>query len=93
MQCKNLNEVRMHIDKLDNEIVQKIAEREGYVVQAARFKKASSEVKAERRVEEVIAAVREKAVSYGANQDLVEKIYRDMIDGFIQLEMDAFKHQ
>ena len=93
MQCKNLNEVRMHIDKLDNEIVQKIAEREGYVVQAARFKKASFEVKAERRVEEVIAAVREKAVSYGANQDLVEKIYRDMIDGFIQLEMNTFKHQ
>ena len=93
MQCKNLHEIRMHIDRIDNEIVQKIAARENYVVQAATFKKAASEVEAKQRVEEVIAAVRRKAASYGANQDLVEKIYRNMIDGFIHLEMDAFKHQ
>ena len=90
MICKDLNEVRSNIDRLDNEIVKLISEREGYVKQASNFKKDTDGVKAPKRVEEVIEKVRNLADYHGGNKDLVEAIYREMIKGFINLELQEF---
>ena len=79
MQCKSLEEVRAKIDKIDNEIIKLIAERGIYVVQASNFKKDEEGVKDAARVEKVIQKVKEKAEMYGANQDMVEALYREMI--------------
>jgi len=91
MECKSLEEVRNNIDKIDNQIVKLIAERGLFVKQASKFKKDSSDVKAPQRVEAVIKKVRTLAAEYGANPDMIEKIYRVMIEGFINMEMDEFK--
>lgn len=91
MQCKSLEEVRINIDKIDDEIIKLIAERGTYVVQASNFKKSENGVKAPNRVEAVIAKVRGKAEMYGANPDMVEALYRDMISNFINMEMEEFK--
>ncbi|MCL2261300.1 MAG: chorismate mutase [Fibromonadales bacterium] len=48
------------------------------------------EVKAPSRVEAVIANVRTKANEYGANADMVEALYREMINRFIKMETDEF---
>jgi len=90
MDCKNLDEVRDNIDKIDNEIIKLIADRGNYVRQAAKFKKNREEVKAPQRVESVIQKVRLLAEQYGANTNMVEKLYRDMIAGFVNLEIDEF---
>lgn len=50
MQCKSLEEVRMNIDRIDNEIIKLIAERENYVVQAFKYKKDEEEVRDTARV-------------------------------------------
>jgi isochorismate pyruvate lyase len=84
----SLEEVRESIDGVDREIVRLLAEREGYVRQAARFKETREEVEAPKRVEQVIEKVRDLAGGYGANPDVVESIYRAMISRFIGLEMD-----
>lgn len=55
--CKDLNEVRENIDRIDNQIVKLIAERSYYVKQAASFKKDTEDVKAPKRVEMVIEKV------------------------------------
>lgn len=91
MICSSLEEVRSNIDRIDNEIIKLIAERTDYVKQASSFKKSESGVKAPNRVEAVIQKVREKALEYGANPDMVETLYREMISGFINMEMDEFK--
>lgn len=91
MICKSLDEVRSNIDRIDNEIIKLIAERTDYVKQASSFKKSEAGVKAPNRVEAVISKVREKAVEYGANPDMVETLYREMISFFINMEMDEFK--
>lgn len=39
MECKDLEEVRSNIDKIDNQIVKLIAERGSFVKQASKFKK------------------------------------------------------
>jgi len=90
MQCNSLDEVRANIDRIDNEIIKLIAERGTYVSQASLFKKNEEGVKDKSRVEKVIQRVRDKATTYGANPDMVERLYRDMIAGFIKLEMRDF---
>lgn len=90
MECKSLEEVRANIDRIDNEIIKLIAERTGYVVQASAFKKSEEGVKAPARVEAVIQKVRTKAKEYGANPDMVEALYREMIARFISMEMNEF---
>lgn len=93
MQCNSLEEVRENIDRIDDEIIKLIAERGTYVVQASGFKKNEDGVKAPSRVEAVIKKVREKALEYGANQDMIEALYREMISRFVDMEMDEFKKQ
>jgi isochorismate pyruvate lyase len=39
MKCSSLEEVRENIDRIDNEIINLIAQRGKYVVQASSFKK------------------------------------------------------
>lgn len=91
MKCNNLEEVRSNIDRIDTEIVKLIAERGMFVVQASNFKKSEDGVKAPNRVEAVITKVREKAEEYGANPDMVESLYREMISQFISMEIVEFK--
>ncbi|HIH44811.1 MAG TPA: chorismate mutase [Candidatus Methanoperedenaceae archaeon] len=87
IECKNLEEVRQNIDRIDREIVGLMAERSRYVKQAARFKKTDADVKDTKRVEEVIARVRTLAIEQGLPPGIVEDAYRAMISGFIGYEM------
>ena len=93
MQCKNLEEVRENIDRIDDEIIQLIAERGTYVIQASNFKKDEEGVKDTARVEKVIQKVRAKAQEYGANQEMVEALYREMISRFVNMEMKEFQEK
>lgn len=90
MQCNNLDEVRKNIDRIDDEIIKLIAERGSYVLQASAFKKSDDGVRAPNRVEAVITKVRNKANEYGANPDMVEALYREMISRFVNMELEEF---
>ena len=58
MKCNSLEEVRENIDRLDDNIIQLIAERGEYVIQASSFKKNADGVKSPDRVEKVIESNR-----------------------------------
>lgn len=90
MKCSSIDEVRENIDSIDSEIIRLMAERAEFVKQAASFKKNSTDVKAQDRVEAVIRKVRAKAEEYGLSPDLTEKVYRSMINGFIDIELDEY---
>ncbi len=89
----SLDEVRESIDSVDREIVKLLAEREGYVRRAARFKETRGDVEAPKRVEEVIQKVRMLATQHGASPEVVDEVYRTMISRFIVLEMDEQKER
>ena len=93
MKCNSLEEVRNNIDRIDNEIIKLIAERGVYVSQASAFKKNEDGVRDTGRVERVIAKVREKALEYGTDPDMVEVLYREMISRFVNMEMKEFKER
>ena len=91
MKCKSLEEVRENIDRIDDAIINLIAERGTYVKEASAFKTSETAVKAPDREEAVIAKVRRRAADYGADPDMVEALYREMISRFVNMEMDEFR--
>jgi isochorismate pyruvate lyase len=96
IECTSLEQVRENIDRLDRQIVAFLAERGGYVKQAARFKKTTDDVKAPQRVEQVIAKVRALANDLGASPSVIEHVYRAMIAAFTDAELSehaALSHE
>ncbi|WP_419032807.1 chorismate mutase [Dysgonomonas gadei] len=86
----SLDEVRMNIDKIDAELVRLIAKRSKFVSQAARFKQSTQDVVAPDRVSSVISKVRTLAEESGLNPVVAEKVYRTMINAFINEELAEF---
>ncbi|MBX9635855.1 MAG: chorismate mutase, partial [Magnetospirillum sp.] len=68
-----------------------LAERAGYVEQAAGFKATKAAVVDNARIEQIILKVRHLANEEGMCPDLVEHIYRSMIDAFIIHEAKIYK--
>lgn len=85
-QCNTMEDVRAEVDRLDREIVRLLAERELRIADAGRIKPQRDLVRDEGRIEDVIAKVRILATENGANPDLIEAIYRDMMERFIAHE-------
>jgi isochorismate pyruvate lyase len=88
--CATLDEVRMNIDRIDRQLVTLIAERGGFVAQAATFKTSTEDVKAPKRVEAVISKLRAYALQEQADPDTVEAIWRTMIANFTKAEIKDF---
>lgn len=89
--CNNLNEVRTEIDKLDEEIVTLIAKRNAYIHQAVKFKQSVEEVKAADRVDQVIQKVRGKAIELDMSANMIEDMYRNLIDSMVESEIAEFR--
>jgi|WetSurMetagenome_2_1015567.scaffolds.fasta_scaffold306645_2 isochorismate pyruvate lyase len=56
--CSSFGEVRANIDRIDRQIAELLAERGCYVKQTVQFKKTPSDVRAPKRVEQVILSQR-----------------------------------
>jgi len=91
--CASLDEVRASIDDVDGRIVELLAERRAYVLQAARFKASPEAVRVPAREAQVIANVKALAYRAGIEPELVESLYRQMIDGFVRLEAAATRRR
>ena len=90
--CNSLKEVREEIDRLDDRIVELIAERNQYIKQAARFKNTIAEVKAPERIDAVIQRLRRKALELDLNPNLVADLYRMMIDEMVETEIAELRN-
>ena len=89
--CDSLEQARDRIDQLDQELIEMIATRQFYIDQAVRFKRTAEDVHSPDRVQQVINKVREQAIQLHTDPDLVEKIYREMIQHFIQRELKEIR--
>lgn len=91
-ECTNITEVRDEIDSIDYEILKLLGLRFEYVKEVVKYKDktANSIVAAERR-EAVIAQRRQWAIDHGLNPDIIEEMYRNLIQHFIAEEMKILK--
>ena len=90
--CKSLEELRGHIDNLDDQIVELIAARNAYVKQAAHFKQSVDEIKGKERMEAVMDRVRMRAMEFGVSPNLLTKLYTIMIDEMVEAEISEFRN-
>ncbi|PWR24087.1 chorismate mutase [Zavarzinia compransoris] len=81
-----MEEVRAEVDRLDRDIVRLLAEREQRIADAGRIKPTRDVVRDEARIEDVVHKIRAEALGHGASPDLIEAIYRDMMERFIAHE-------
>ncbi|MBL4894929.1 MAG: chorismate mutase [Emcibacter sp.] len=88
--CSNMDDLRGEIDQLDRLIVELLSVRQGYMEQAAHIKQDRNLVRDEKRVEDVVSKVMNHAENVGAHPELVEQLYRNMIEWCINYEMDVF---
>lgn len=79
-ECRTMAELRVEIDALDAALVEGLAARARYIDRAAELKPGEGlPARIETRVEEVVGKVRARAVAAGADPDLVERLWREMI--------------
>ena len=91
VQCDNMDDLRVEIDQLDRVIVDLLSVRQGFMEQAARIKQDRNLVRDERRIEDVVAKALDHAQQVGAHPELVENLYRQMIEWCINYEMGVFE--
>ena len=85
--CTSMTEVRAGVNALDDVLVPLLVERSGYMTQAARVKNDDGLVH-EERIETIVQRVRQQAQAQGGNPDLIERIYRAMMECYIAYEHD-----
>ena len=88
--CQDMQDVRRAINALDDILVPLLVERVGYMTQAARIKQRASQVRDEARIEDIVARVCERAAAEGGDAEVIEQIYRSMMEACIAFESREF---
>ena len=88
--CTTMQDVRREVNALDDVLVPLLVERVGYMTQAARIKHGAAQVRDEARIEAIVGRVRERAEAEGGNTDVMEAIYRSMMEAYIAYEHREF---
>jgi len=90
--CKTLEEARVEIDKVDEQLVELVALRNAYIKQIAPFKNSIAEVKSEDRISTVISHARSKAIELNLSPNLINDMFVRMIDEMVESEIAEFKN-
>ena len=90
MNYKNMEELRKELDLLDNELIKLIAKRFKFIEQAAIIKDDISKIRDNERIESIIERLRNLAEINEVSPDIVEKLWRYIIELSIELETEIF---
>lgn len=93
-ECCNMDDIRREIDLLDQAVIKILGMRFKYVLAASKFKTSETSVRAPERFKAMLAKRREWAEVEGLSPDAIEKLYSDLVNHFIEEEMNRWKaHQ
>lgn len=86
----DLNELRTHLDRLDNALLYILAERMSLIPKVAQYKKENNIARHQPEREAfIISHKREEAIKLLLNPDLVESIYKTIIADAHRIEKDV----
>ena len=92
--CNSMDELRHQIDKLDVKIIELLADRSEFIDRATELKKSNGmPARIPERIESVVSNARNAAEELGLDADLVEKIWRILIDWSIQREAEIIREE
>ena len=92
--CNSMDELRHQIDKLDVKIIELLANRSEFIDRATELKKSNGmPARIPERIENVVSNARIAAEGLDLDADLVEKIWRILIDWSIQREAEIIREE
>ena len=91
--CSGMDDIRIEIDNMDRDIIAILGKRFDYVKAAAKFKTSETSVRAPERFNAMLAQRRVWASSEGLSPDAIEKMYRDLVNHFINEEMSKWQSE
>lgn len=91
--CSDMSHVRAEIDHIDEQMVDLIVERFGYVDRAWQLKSNPADAVVPWRIQQVIDKVKARAREKGLPPELVEALWRQMIGWFVQYEEERLRKQ
>jgi isochorismate pyruvate lyase len=92
-ECKTIKEVRQEIDEIDKEIICLIAKRFSFIHEIVKYKSNKDEVYAKNRYNTVISKRREFAANHNLDPDVIERMYRIMMNYFIEEQLELLKER
>jgi len=88
--CSTMTELRREIDALDEALIDLLVKRSGYIDRAVDLKRIEGlPARTHDRVREVIEKVRATASERGLDEDLVERLWRELIEWSIARESEV----
>ena len=92
--CNSMDELRHQIDKLDVKIIELLANRSEFIDRATELKKSNGmPARIPERIETVVSNARNAAEELDLDADLVEKIWRILINWSIQREAEIIREE
>ena len=88
--CTTMEDVRRNVNALDDVLVPLLVTRIGYMQQAARIKGDVTQVRDEDRIEAIVSRVRERTATEGGQPDVMEAVYRQLMEAGIAYEHQEF---
>lgn len=89
--CTTMEDVRRNVNALDDVLVPLLVTRIGYMQQAARIKGDVTQVRDEDRIEAIVSRVRERTLQEGGQPDVMEAVYRQLMEECIVYEHREFE--
>jgi len=90
MKYQNMDELRNDINLLDNELLILFDKRFNLIKDAAFLKSNFKELRDNERIEKVIKRMREKSSTVDLSEDLIEDLWRYIIELSIKYETEIF---
>ena len=90
MQFENMEELREEIDLLDNELIGLFAKRFKFIEDAALIKNDINEIRDNARIEKIVSRVRNLAKTNNLSEDIIEELWRFIIELSIKHEKQMF---
>ena len=90
-QCESIEEIRQCLDEIDNQIIGLLGKRLSYINKIVKFKINEEEIVANARQREVIDQRRKWAENNNLDPDLIESLYRMLIEFNIKKELRIFR--
>jgi len=90
-ECNSIGEVRQEIDYIDKNIISLIGQRFSYIREIVKYKNDIDAVYAKERYLNVIRIRRHYAADNKLDPDLIEDLYRIMLDYSINEQLELFK--
>ena len=89
--CSGMEDIQDEIDKMDKDVIAILGKRFEYVKAASKFKTSETSVRAPERFQAMLEQRRVWALSEGLSPDAIEKMYRDLVNHFINEEMSKWQ--